>query len=135
MLICVHSLTYVATHLYNLARFATRASILVTCIQLFSVNQRARSLITVLVLGVVIFISNLIVLALECQPWDYIWLGWDGEHTGHCINEAAMYYAANGIGMVYGVFVIYVPIPYVLGLKLERRRKILVASMFSVGLW
>lgn len=89
----------------------------------------------VLLLGALIYINNLIILALECQPLNYIWLGWDGEHTGSCINQAAMWYAVNGIGMAYDVFVICVPIPFVLRLKLERRRKILVASMFAVGLW
>lgn len=135
ILIQENQLTYVATHLYNFARFATRASILLFCIQLFSVHQRPRFLISVLILGAIIFVNNLIVIALECQPLNYIWLGWDGEHTGHCVNMAAMNYALNGIGMGYDLFVIGVPIPYVLGLRLERRRKIMVASMFSVGLW
>lgn len=105
------------------------------CIQLFSVNHSARVLVAVLVLGIIIFVNNLLVLAFECQPLNYLWLGWDGEHTGSCLNEPAVYYTLNGIGLAYDAMVICTPIPYVLGLKLERRRKIMVASMFAVGLW
>lgn len=78
--------------------------------------------------------TNLIVLLLVCQPLDYFWRGWDGEYEGHCVNREALYYALNGIGMAYDLFVIIVPIPYVLKLNLQTRRKILVSSMFSVGL-
>lgn len=118
-----------------MARFATRASILLFCIQVFSGNQRPRFLIATLIIGTILFVNNLIVVFLECQPLDYIWRGWDGEYEAHCINQAAVYYALNGIGMAYDLLVIIVPIPYVLKLNLQTRRKILVSSMFSVGLW
>lgn len=118
-----------------MARFNTRASILLFCIKVFSGNQRPKVVIAALVLGAILFANNLIVLFLECQPLNYIWLGWDGEHAGHCVNQAALYYAVNGIGMAYDVFVIVVPLPYVLRLQLATPRRIMVASMFSVGLW
>lgn len=128
-------LCYVATLLYVVARFNTRASILLFCIKVFSGNQRPKFLIAVLVLGAMLFVTNLIVLLLECQPLDYIWLGWDGEHSGHCVDQGALYYAVNGIGMAYDVLVIFVPLPYILRLQLATPRRIMVASMFSVGLW
>ncbi|KAI0024604.1 hypothetical protein F4780DRAFT_724333 [Xylariomycetidae sp. FL0641] len=124
----------VGSCLYAVARVLIRLSILFFYLRIFRVRQ-ARiaiwiTLVVVLAQGIAFFFASL----LQCTPVSYFWLHWDGEHQGHCIDARSMVWASAIVGIVQDVWFILLPIPFIIRLQLPLKKKLLVASMFAVGI-
>ncbi|KAJ3537153.1 hypothetical protein NM208_g6433 [Fusarium decemcellulare] len=66
----------------------------------------------------------------QCDP---IAKGWNPTITGQCINMASVYQATAITGVISDVFVITIPIPMVINLKIPKRQKAGLMLMFMVG--
>ncbi|KAK2607575.1 hypothetical protein N8I77_006238 [Diaporthe amygdali] len=85
-------------------------------------------------------LSSLIIITLQifqCTPIDAIWRSWDGNYPGsyHCFNINALTYAAAGLSIAQDVAILVLPLPLILRLNTNWRRKIGIVIMFSLGIF
>jgi len=87
-------------------------------------------------MGLVIsFLITFIVVAfMHCQPVSAIWNGWDGEHPAKCTDFKAQNYSGASINIALDLTICLMPLPVLRKLNLNRRKKIGIMLMFSVGL-
>lgn len=70
-------------------------------------------------------------LIFSCRPYAR---AWDATiTTGSCINRPALYVATAVSNIVTDLFILIIPIPMVVKLKIPPQQKIGLASMFAVG--
>ncbi|KAI0377676.1 hypothetical protein F5Y04DRAFT_263932 [Hypomontagnella monticulosa] len=122
--------------LYSTCRQLVRLSILFFYHRILGRIPLAKRLIQytfALIIGCCVAFDFAIIFA--CTPVDYFWTRWDGEHEGHCININALLWAGGIIALVVDIWVILIPIPFIMRLKLSARKKILAALMFAFGVF
>ncbi|KAK5163811.1 uncharacterized protein LTR77_010485 [Saxophila tyrrhenica] len=78
-------------------------------------------------------IAFLLVSVFQCRPIHLAWEHWDREHPGSCNNINAQVWASAGLNIVLDIVVLSLPIPLVRQLALNRRKKMLLFSMFGIG--
>lgn len=72
----------------------------------------------------------------QCYPLHYIWTGWHLQYySKYCVNVHQMTYAAAGFSIFQDVLIIVVPLPTLFKLKLNRKQKIGIIIMFSLGIF
>lgn len=69
----------------------------------------------------------------QCQPINYYWQQWDGEHQGKCFNLNALGWANAAISITLDLWMIGLPMSQLAHIKLHWKKKIGVALMFIVG--
>lgn len=69
-------------------------------------------------------------LAFQCIPLSSIW---DKNVTGKCLNLKATGYSGAAFSIVEDFAILLMPIPELLKLQLNRRKKIALSFMFSLG--
>lgn len=52
---------------------------------------------------------------------------------GQCLDKVALYIATGVINIITDLMVLILPIPMVLGLQMQRSRKIMLILLFSLG--
>ncbi|KAI1748258.1 hypothetical protein F4782DRAFT_551184 [Xylaria castorea] len=120
--------------LYFVSRALVRISILLFYLRVFR-TPRAKGVITWTLAFVVLFSFILLFpIVFQCSPVDYVWLQWDGAHEGHCIDFRAFVWTATIIGIVLDFWVVLIASSLVSRLQLPLKKKIMVSSMFTVGL-
>lgn len=76
-------------------------------------------------------ITTAALLIFPCRPYAR---AWDVTiMTGSCINRPAVYVATAVSNIVTDVFILIIPIPMVVKLKIPLQQKIGLACMFAVG--
>ncbi|KAI0413033.1 hypothetical protein F5X98DRAFT_379107 [Xylaria grammica] len=124
----------ISTYICAVACVFVRLSILLFYIRIFCI-PRARALIlsTVVVLvaeGIAFFPPTL----FQCTPISYFWLRWDGEHHGHCVKIRPLVWVSAAVGILLDVWLIVLPLLFIAGLQLRKKKKVLLASMFAMGI-
>ncbi|KAI8944741.1 hypothetical protein F4801DRAFT_585122 [Xylaria longipes] len=128
------SLFLVSTVLYFISRALIRVSILLFYLRIFR-TPRAKAVITWTLAIVVLFSFTLLFpIIFQCSPVDYLWLQWDGTHQGRCIDFRAFVWIATCIGIALDFWAVLVAYTLVSRLQLPLKKKIMVSSMFAVGL-
>lgn len=75
--------------------------------------------------------ATIALLIFPCRPYAR---AWDATiTTGSCINRPAVYVATAVSNIVTDLFILVIPIPMVIRLKIPVQQKIGLASMFAVG--
>ncbi|MCJ1270947.1 hypothetical protein MMC22_010846 [Lobaria immixta] len=75
--------------------------------------------------------ATIALLIFPCRPYAR---AWDATiTTGSCINRPAVYVATAVSNIVTDLFILVIPIPMVIKLKIPMQQKIGLASMFAVG--
>jgi hypothetical protein len=69
-----------------------------------------------------------------CTPVDHFWHSWDDQHHGHCISLNAVFWAGAAIDISIDLWILFIPIPFIMRLKLSLRKKILSGIMFGFGI-
>ncbi|KAK3370583.1 hypothetical protein B0H63DRAFT_487266 [Podospora didyma] len=125
---------YAAFIIYGFARFFIRLSITMFYLRIFTL-PRARPIITAtLVAGVALVIAINGALAFMCTPVDHFWLQWDGEHPGSCIDSSKVIWTSSVLHIVFDLWIIILPVPFIRRLELSRKKKASILIMFSVGI-
>ncbi|CAK1365838.1 hypothetical protein CB0940_09698 [Cercospora beticola] len=88
---------------------------------------------------IIILASYAVVMSLtlgfECNPINFTWLRWDGEHEGTCIDLNAHGLALAAFNTVQDLIICLLPLPKLFAFDLSLRDKLIVGTMFSVGLF
>ena len=73
-------------------------------------------------------------LIFACKPISAIWTSWAGEdRVDYCIDQNRFYYCAAAANIALDVAILILPIPELLKLKLDLKKKLFLLSIFSVG--
>lgn len=76
-------------------------------------------------------VATAALLIFPCRPYAR---AWDATITaGSCINRPAVYVATAVSNIVTDLFILVIPIPMVVRLKIPLQQKIGLACMFAVG--
>ena len=62
------------------------------------------------------------------------WLGWLGQSPGTCINLRNLGLVSVVFGIVYDVWMILLPVPFISRLKIPFKQKIKVSVLFALGI-
>jgi hypothetical protein len=102
--------------------------------RIFSVPGARPYIMLGLVLNVVISISFVFYIIFQYSPVSYFWVGWDGLHDGHCLDQWAMFLAGGILATALDVYFIILPLPWVLRLQFSRAKRIVIAAMLLLGI-
>lgn len=58
---------------------------------------------------------------------------WDDSIPGMCINRSNLHYALAGFNIVNDIALLAAPVPYLKGLQIPRRAKIVLMAVFACG--
>jgi uncharacterized membrane protein YgcG len=122
--------------LYITSRDLVRLSILLFYQRIFGQIPIVRPLIRFTFATIVACcIGFVLAIIFGCKPINHFWKGWDGEQEGHCISTHAVFWAGAVIVTVIDIWVMLIPLPFILRLKFSLRKKILSACMFAFGIF
>ncbi|KJY00820.1 cfem domain containing protein [Zymoseptoria brevis] len=129
----IQHIFYFSEDLYLAALPAIKISMLLTYLRIFA-GKSFRQIVYVLIgLNIAYSIAFILISVFQCQPISLAWNGWDKEHEGRCNNINAQSWAAAGINIALDVAVVSLPLPQLLRMQLNPRKKFLVMIMFSMG--
>src|SRR5689334_10466044 len=111
----------------------TKAAILLLYYRVFQSERFRKIVIGALIVTAAFIIAFSFGVIFHCTPISFGWNGWTGEYEGTCINFNAFAWAHAITNIVFDLFIIILPIPELVRLKLGRRKMIHIILMFSVG--
>ncbi|KAL8920327.1 MAG: hypothetical protein Q9208_006298 [Pyrenodesmia sp. 3 TL-2023] len=122
---------YIAQVVYKIVVGFTKISILILYLRIFT--SKPFRLACYINLGIVaIFtIGSTIATILQCIPTKAAWDKTVVDAT--CINSAAFWYAFAVINIITDAIILFLPVRQVLRLHLDRREKIGLLALFSLG--
>ncbi|KAF7905650.1 uncharacterized protein EAF01_006171 [Botrytis porri] len=74
-----------------------------------------------------------IVMAAACRPLNFFWMQYAGAKEGKCINTLMFFLIFGIVNMVNDVIILIVPIPRILRLHMNKRKKFSVAGIMLLG--
>lgn len=128
---------YIMTILYTLTLNLLKLSMLVFFLRLFpsSVCPRAHKVTMMTTVFTALFTFALLIVGLfPCSPVNFFWRGWDGEHSGSCVNMQAVAWSYAIIGILLDIWMLAIPLSQVRSLKLSPLKMLGVGLMFLAGL-
>lgn len=78
-------------------------------------------------------IANTCTMIFQCTPIPFFWTGWAGESTGTCININLFSWIRAAIEIAIDVAIISLPLPSVIKLQMNWKKKFQVLLMFLIG--
>ncbi|KAL4869920.1 hypothetical protein BDV12DRAFT_195922 [Aspergillus spectabilis] len=124
----------IATILYPPCIALIKISMLLLYLRLFPGYYIRVATITTLVLTTCWGLIYTFMGIFQCKPRNYMWMKWDGEHEGECLDQNAILVSHAIINIVLDVVVIALPLPTLLRLNLSWMKKLGVCFMFVIGL-
>ncbi|KAI1738377.1 hypothetical protein F4680DRAFT_425978 [Xylaria scruposa] len=121
--------------LFDLATSLTKLSTLAMVRRLTTASHNKIEGVVVLLLAALITVNCFIFIIVEifqCWPISSIWE--IPDNPTYCINEDAHLMSANIINTVTDFIVVLLPIRTTIALKLSQRQRIVVISLFGIGL-
>ncbi|KAG5659609.1 hypothetical protein KAF25_002168, partial [Fusarium avenaceum] len=128
---------YIMTILYTLTLNLLKLSMLVFFLRLFpsSVCPRAYKVTMATTVFIALFTFAFLMIGLfPCSPVNFFWWGWDGEHSGSCVNMQAVAWSFAIIGILLDIWMLAIPLSQVRSLKLSPLKMLGVGLMFLVGI-
>ncbi|KAI1634613.1 hypothetical protein F4809DRAFT_651712 [Biscogniauxia mediterranea] len=125
---------YTLCVLYIASRHLTRLSILLFYQRVFGHVVLAQRLINFsFMLIIVCSVTFALAIIFGCTPIDHFWTSWDGEHEGHCISINGIFWSGAFIVIAIDIWIMLLPLPFILRLSLSPGKKTLSATMFTFG--
>ncbi|KAH7007257.1 hypothetical protein EDB80DRAFT_718487 [Ilyonectria destructans] len=128
-------LLYIAEIFYMVAEMLVQMSLLAFYIRVFpgaSVFVRRSSWTLMGIVGC-FGIANTCAMIFQCTPIPFFWTGWAGESTGTCININLFSWIRAAIEIAIDVAIISLPLPSVIKLQMNWKKKFQVLLMFLIG--
>jgi hypothetical protein len=111
----------------------TQLSILAFYLRVFPFARLHKVAVGLMVFAFCFGVSNAMAMIFQCTPVSYLWNGWAGEVTGHCIDINLFSWIRASFEIAMDLSVISLPIPSLLRLSLSWNNRIQILVMFSVG--
>lgn len=121
---------WISQQLYILDQLLTKISLLALYLRVFPtrwINVTARYGIFVMVVQETIFYFCIL---LRCIP---VSASWDIRQSGRCLDLNAIGFAGAILGIAEHFAILVMPLPELWKLKLSKRKRIMLAFVFSLG--
>lgn len=126
---------YAGFVVYITSRHLVRLSLLLFYYRLFGHMRLARRLIWptcgLVIASCMAFDFSML---FGCTPIKHFWDQWDNQHQGHCISIHAIFWAGAIIDIATDLWIMVIPVPFIMQLKLSVRKRILSGIMFAFGI-
>lgn len=118
--------------MYTGSSILIRLSILALYIRLFS-SIRAFFIIAHVTAWIVVVSELALVLTytFSCRPVAYFWDRTNS--TGHCLDQTRILTASAVVDAVTGIWVLFLPVPIILRLQTDKKRKWALIALFALG--
>ncbi|KZL82542.1 cfem domain-containing protein, partial [Colletotrichum incanum] len=126
---------YIAQCLYHIAMMLIKSSILFTFLRIFPGDKFRLLLWVTQAINLVIGLTFILLGIFQCQPISLAWKFWDQEHDGHCISIKYIGIAHSSLNICLDVWMLIMPATQIWMLKMQRRKRVSVIFMFSLGLF
>ncbi|TLD14785.1 Actin cytoskeleton-regulatory complex protein [Venturia nashicola] len=127
-------LTYGSQISYFICHGLTKLAFLFFFLRIFpsvATRRLIRIAIFVSVLYTVGFAST---MTFACRPISALWTSWDGTRKpDYCINQNTFYLIAAAINICLDIAIVLIPIPELIKLNLNLRKKVFLIAIFGVG--
>ncbi len=111
--------------------FVIRGSVTLFYLRIFG----PRKIVVGTMVGLVLFfIAFLIPDVVPCHPVSFYWDGWDGEHIGYCDYSYLRIQIASCFTTALDLWLTLLPVPILIRLNLDTRKKLAALGMFAFGL-
>ena len=117
--------------MFSLSVTSIKLAILAFYHRIFSTSHFTKWLIVVGVFQIMWFVADFITVFLTCRPIAYNWN--KRIQGGQCINSITFSYAISAINVFTDFIVLLMPIPWLLKLQLDTRKKLAVTGIFLLG--
>ncbi|KAL5333213.1 hypothetical protein BJX70DRAFT_406476 [Aspergillus crustosus] len=124
----------ISTILYPPCIALIKISMLLLYLRLFPGYYIRIATITTLTLTTCWGLIYTFITIFQCKPRTYMWMKWDGEHEGTCLDQHAILYSHAITNIILDVVVIALPLPTLLRLSLSIMKKLGICLMFVIGL-
>jgi hypothetical protein len=121
--------------LYLISIMCTKIAILLLYVQLFGVRRPFRylcfAMMGIVALYCVIFFF---IEAFNCNPVEKVWhtLTYKGEFS--CFDNSMVEFVIGGFNIATDVIILVMPVPIILNLHMDPRRKLGLLVVFSTGI-
>ncbi|KAF7944254.1 hypothetical protein EAE96_010656 [Botrytis aclada] len=123
---------YAVQVLYNPILAVVKTSILIFLLRLTGQKiEFKRTIWALLIINNALMVAIFIVVIFQCTPISYNWQV--DIPGGYCIEQGVFYSATAVIALVTDILVLIVPFWMVIGLKMPRKTKIAVVTVFFLG--
>jgi len=124
---------YIMEILYFVELALLKLSLLFFYLRVFPGTTIRRLIWATIIFDIVFGIVFVFIAIFQCQPIDYFWKNWDGEHRGKCFDMNAIGWANATISIPLDFWMLGLPTSQLIHLKLHWKKKIGVGLMFGVG--
>lgn len=107
-----------------------KASIMLLYGRIFETPGWRRAMQWFIIFSVCKTIAFLFPLVFQCKPIHAIW---DPNAMGNCLNISAIGFAGAGFSITEDIIFLIIPIPTLWHLQLDRKKRLLLILLFSIG--
>lgn len=125
---------YQSEWIFVVLQATIKISILLFYLRIFPDKRFKRWVFGIIGLNVAFCIAFVLPLVFQCDPVPGAWLRWDGTFTGTCLNLNAIGWSGAAANVALDIAVLLLPVPNLLKLNVNWRKKVAIMSMFLVGI-
>lgn len=120
---------------YVTALGISKISILFFYLRVFPARSFRMLTYSIMGLSLAYTIAFFFATLFQCTPISQAWTQWDGLHAGTCNNIHLQGWIAAAINIFLDIVVMVLPLKHLAGLQMNMTKKVMVMSMFSVGIF
>lgn len=120
---------------YVVALGVSKISILFFYLRVFPSKGFRTLTFTVMGLSIAYTIAFFFATTFQCLPISLAWTQWDGLHEGGCNDIHLQGWIAAAINIFLDATVMILPLKHLANLNMSMKKKLMVMSMFSVGIF
>jgi hypothetical protein len=126
---------YLGEIFYVVALGISKISILFFYLRVFPAKSFRMLTYSIMGLSAAYTVAFFIVTTWQCLPISLAWTQWDGLHEGTCNDIHLQGWIAAAINIVLDAVVMILPLRHLAVLNMSLKKRLMVMSMFSVGIF
>ncbi|XEU95921.1 hypothetical protein FSHL1_001206 [Fusarium sambucinum] len=126
---------YVMAILYFADQAFLKLTMIFFFLRIFPSENVRKILWTTVGITITIGVIYVFLAIFQCQPISYFWTKWDMEHEGKCASVNGITWSNGAINIAMDFWILAIPISQLKKMNMGWGKKILVGSMFSVGIF
>lgn len=118
--------------LYGIEVVLAKMSIMTFYFRLFgSLRSFRRSAYAISLIIILWGLTVVLETVFICMPFSK---NWDMKRKGYCLHARELYIAIGAVNISTDILLMGLPAPYILGMRIDLKRKLGIIAMFSLGI-
>ncbi|KAG9246623.1 putative integral membrane protein [Calycina marina] len=122
---------YITVILYNMTQLFYKLSIVAQSYRLFTTSSGKRAMEVLICWIIACGIGTVFASIFACIPVQKFWVV--ALKTGHCSDNAILNYTISSFNILNDLFLLSIPIPFLVKLQLPKKERIVLGSVFATG--